>query len=733
MNLISRVILIIMVVFICAIGIMYGVSRFIFMRGLEDIEERSTRQNIEQAAGVLSYLITDLEYTTADWAVWDDTYNFIDDRNEDYIDSNMVDDTFITLRLSTIIFFDLSGTIVFAKAFDFKNNRETDVSDELLTYFEKDSPLLARPGYGATISGIIEIEGTPKLIATQPILMSDNEGPARGTLVFCRLLDDDLIDELSGIVDFPFSVFPAGSDLPADVRKAITALEGGRAAFVSPLSDELVAGYTLLNDIYEEPRFVLKVEVPRDTFNLGQTVSNYYILAMVGVGIIIAFLSWFLIQKNILSRVRLLINGVNRIARTGDTSTRIALTGRDEISMVAGTIDGMLGALEEVSRNIRDSERRYRLLADNVLDVIWSTDHNLIITYMSPSIIQLTGFRPLELIGTSLIDLLDESERTEVSEMMEQQVAVSNPDTGNQIFAGPFEVKLRRKDGSTIITEVRPSVIRNEQGIVTGFVGVTRDIAERKQSQDELHKLYAEERNLRQSLEEEIQKRVEFTRALVHELKTPITPILAAVELLLDEIDNERLMRLVQSINRSTENLNQRIDELLDLARGEMDMLIIEAAPMDTLSFFNEISFEMVPVALRSQLTLDFDLPETLPLINADRGRLKQVVTNLINNAIKFTPEDGTITLKAHTDENHLFVEVRDTGPGINEDDLERIFEPYFRRTSDRERLSGLGLGLALSRFFVELHGGKIWAESEPGKGSIFRFTIPIQHDSIEG
>ncbi|MBN2077141.1 MAG: HAMP domain-containing histidine kinase [Dehalococcoidales bacterium] len=232
---------------------------------------------------------------------------------------------------------------------------------------------------------------------------------------------------------------------------------------------------------------------------------------------------------------------------------------------------------------------------------------------------------------------------------------------------------------------------------------------------------------MRKELETEIEKRIEFTRALVHELKTPITPVLAAVELLMEEMDDKRLMRLVESINRSANNLNLRIDELLDLARGETDMLQIDMEIVDTLALLNDVGYEMIPLALRNKQVLNFELPELLPSIEADRGRLRQIIMNLLNNAFKFTPQGGTVTLRASSDSEHIHIEVEDTGPGINQEDLERLFEPYFRRATDRERLSGLGLGLALAKNFVELHKGRIWVESEEGEGSTFHFELPIK------
>ena len=119
-------------------------------------------------------------------------------------------------------------------------------------------------------------------------------------------------------------------------------------------------------------------------------------------------------------------------------------------------------------------------------------------------------------------------------------------------------------------------------------------------------------------------------------------------------------------------------------------------------------------------------LPPSLPLVWADKERLRQVVLNLLINASKFTPEGGKITLKAKEKDTSLVMEIQDTGPGIPEEEQQRLFQPYHRQITDREHLSGLGLGLALCKYLVELHNGKIWVESQVGKGSTFGFSIPL-------
>jgi PAS domain S-box-containing protein len=846
MSLKTKVLLIISAVFICAMGLIYAFSRLIFIRGLEEIEEQNTSVQVEQAVGVLTYLINDLEVDTADWAAWDDTYEFIQDKNQDYIQSNLVDETFITLRLNAMLFIDQSGNIAYSKAYDIENEVEIPFPADLLSSFSEGSPLLSSLEQHQVISGILELKEGLRIVAAQPILTSENEGPALGILVFIRLLNEDTLQELSGIVQFPITVTPIRMVDSQDVKDAITSLGESPGVAVVPRDKDTVAGYSLINDIYDQTAFVLSVEIPRDTYKLGETVSSWYILSVLGVGLLVGIFAWFFLQKRILSRVALLTQGVNRIAETGDTSIRIDLPGSDEVSIVAGTIDGMLGALEEVGKEIRESENRYRLLADNVMDVIWSTDKDLYLTYISPSITQLTGYTVEEMLGKNLKDQLDDDTLPAALRAFNRESTSDTMDKDKTGSSPSYEIQLTKKDGTKIWAEIRLTAIRDDSGETIGYVGVARDIGERRQAEQlyrtlansatvgvyiyqdglfkfvnpqfqeltgysedelmhmspgdivypddrakarenaikmlkgelhspyefqvihpsgephwametvssieyngkratlsnfmditesklarqELEKLYAQERKLRESLEEEIQKRIEFTRALVHELKTPITPVLAAVELLMEEMNDPRLTRLVESIDRSANNLNQRIDELLDLARGETDMLQVDMEIVDTLSLFNDIGYEMIPLALRNKQILNFELPESLPSIEADRSRLRQIVMNLLNNAFKFTPEGGTVTLRASSDDESIFVEIEDNGPGINQEDLERLFEPYFRRTTDRERLSGLGLGLALAKNFVELHRGQIWVESKIGKGSIFHFTLPIRQNN---
>ncbi len=730
MTLRTKALLIIGIALLSMGGLIYVTSRFTFMRGLEEIEERNTGRQVEQAIGALSHIISGLEANTANWASWDDTYAFIEDRNEKYIKSNLVDDTFITMKLNIMVFINSSGDVVFSKAFDLDKEEETEVPRDLLGHLSGDSPLLSLSGAQSFASGILSLKQGPLIITSQPILTSEDEGPARGTLIFARYLDSGTVDDLSQITLLPITVRPINNLVHPDFKEAFASLSNDEATFVKPLDGQQTGGYALLKDIYDRPAFILKVEVPRETYQLGQAVTSYFILSVLGAGALVGALMMLLIQKQVLSRFTNLIRGIDSIAESGNTSTRISIGGRDELSLVAGTINGMLAAIQEAGMEIRESERRHRLLAENVTDVIWTTDNELNFTYITPSIIHLTGYTVEEAMSLTLQESMDTATFEKARKAFAEEAARGDISSGDTLSMPAFEVQLNKKDGSTVWSEIKMSAIRDSGGAVTGFTGVARDISERRQAAENLQLQYEQEKALRQQLEEEIQKRIEFTRALVHELKTPITPVLAAAELLLEETLDERLTRLVQNIDRSASNLNQRIDELLDLARSEINTLQLDLEPVDLIPLFKEVTNEMTPVAERYGQSLSSDLPPSLPDVSVDTGRLRQVILNLLSNAFKFTPTGGKVTMRVKEKGHNLLVEVEDTGPGINKEDQMRLFDPYFRRPGDRERLSGLGLGLGLAKKLVELHGGEMWMRSRKGKGSTFSFSLPIKPDS---
>ncbi len=237
----------------------------------------------------------------------------------------------------------------------------------------------------------------------------------------------------------------------------------------------------------------------------------------------------------------------------------------------------------------------------------------------------------------------------------------------------------------------------------------------------------AELKLLNEDLDREIHRRAEFNRALVHELKTPLTAMLASAELFVDELKGDPRQELAKNIYRASQNLDRRTDELLDVARGEVGLLTISPTSGDVRPLLINMADSIRAVANRKKQILSVDIAKTLQPVSLDEDRLRQVLYNYLTNAVKYTPEGGRITLKAYMESNELKVEVTDSGPGISEEAQKRLFEPYYRvPQSGGERLSGLGLGLALSKMIVQLHGGRVWVKSAPGQGATFGLALPL-------
>jgi signal transduction histidine kinase/ligand-binding sensor domain-containing protein len=229
-----------------------------------------------------------------------------------------------------------------------------------------------------------------------------------------------------------------------------------------------------------------------------------------------------------------------------------------------------------------------------------------------------------------------------------------------------------------------------------------------------------------QHIEEQINNKIRYTRALVHELKTPLTPLLASSDFLCSELEDKIPLRFARNINEGALNLSKRIDELLDLAKSETGMIDIKPEPIDLKYLIKTIIDYIKPEITKKNLTFNSLVPQNIPAINADEERLRQVVLNLLDNAIKYSPSGGNVTLKVYEKDNGIVIQIKDTGIGIDEKEMEYLFEPYHRLESGLIRTGGMGLGLFISKTIVELHGGHISVKSQKGTGSTFCVWLPI-------
>jgi two-component system phosphate regulon sensor histidine kinase PhoR len=226
--------------------------------------------------------------------------------------------------------------------------------------------------------------------------------------------------------------------------------------------------------------------------------------------------------------------------------------------------------------------------------------------------------------------------------------------------------------------------------------------------------------------------RRDFVANVSHELRTPLTSIRALVETLEagalhdPEVSTDFLARIVSEVDR----LAQIVDELLDLARLESGRIHLAVEPVAPESLVRRVVQRMAPQTAGAGLTVEFSVAAETPMITADRARVDQVLLNLVHNAAKFTPSGGKITLQAFAVDGAVEFQVRDTGIGVSQSELPRLFERFYK-TDRARRSTGTGLGLAIAKHIVQAHGGSIWAEPNQGGGTVFAFRLPVDGPEV--
>jgi len=244
-------------------------------------------------------------------------------------------------------------------------------------------------------------------------------------------------------------------------------------------------------------------------------------------------------------------------------------------------------------------------------------------------------------------------------------------------------------------------------------------------------RLFTDLRQAYDNLKELDRLKSEFVSNVSHELRAPLHTISGFAQLLLDgKIEDRAVQReCLETVSRQTEHLTRLINDLLDSSRIEAGHFELHRGPVQMREVIRQVLKELQPLALQKQVVLADETASDLPVVLADAQRMGQVVTNLVHNAIKFSAEQGRVIISSNLDRHELVLAVTDNGVGIPAGAMRHMFERFYQADgSSTRRAGGTGLGLYICKQIVEAHGGRIWVESEEGRGSVFRFTLPIQN-----
>jgi PAS domain S-box-containing protein len=401
---------------------------------------------------------------------------------------------------------------------------------------------------------------------------------------------------------------------------------------------------------------------------------------------------------------------------------------------IGGSIDRANFEKERAFEALHESENRYRRLFETARDGILILDADTgKITDVNPFLINILGYSYGEFLGKQLWEI------GSIKDIEARKIAFSELQTKDHIRYE--DLPLKTKDGRSIDFEFVCNVyqVDNNRVIQCNI----RDITQRKQMDEELkkHREHLEElvnertcevRLAKEEAEHANMAKTNFLQTMSHELRTPLNAILGFSELLKLKTSgelNEKQERFVQNIITGGNNLLNIIRQILDVVKmyeGTLELHIENIPVPETL---DEIIGVIKEKATKKNVLLEKNLDPELKYIEGDKQKFKQVLNNLIENAVKFSKEDGgTVTINAKKDGDNAKFSVSDRGIGIKEEDIEEIFHEFTQLDSGTDRkYGGAGIGLAITKKFVELHGGRMWAQSKFGEGSTFTFLIPLR------
>jgi PAS domain S-box-containing protein len=407
---------------------------------------------------------------------------------------------------------------------------------------------------------------------------------------------------------------------------------------------------------------------------------------------------------------------------------------------------------KRAEETLQESEEKLRTIFHAANDAIIYVDTEGRVVDVNSRCETLTGYEREDFLGANVFGLgvFDPEELSRVLAMFAESVA----ERSHRDFV---EVSLRHRDGHTIPTEVSSNSVLRPDGTMLGFLTVARDITERKQTEQAL-KIYAEDladRNtelklareelalLNEGLEQKVAERtgdVEklleqkngFIHQLSHDLKTPLTPLVALLPMLREDGVNAEQAEILDVAMESVDSMRELVSKTLKLAElnSEASWSLTDVEMSHQV---RGILSKKEPLAAERGIGLQ-NLVQQEVMVKADATALRELLDNLITNAIKYTPQGGEVTLQAQRKKGLLEVSVADTGIGMTEEQQARVFDEFYKVDPSRHDLESSGLGLAICQRIVERLGGRIWVESEGlGKGSTFYFTLPTSKEPAGG
>jgi sensor domain CHASE-containing protein len=356
MSIRRKLLLIHIVIFFSLLLTQFVSSRYLILQQFSQLEADDVKENTNRGINAISNEVKSLNEKLYDWSVWDDSYQFMSDHNQQFIDANLVEQGLVGLRINFMLFIDLKGNLFESKAVDLQSMKAISLDDSLKGIISNNPDLAKFSGVKDNHIGLIRISDRIVLLAARPIVTSDEQGPIRGTLIMGKNLDEQ---ELAGIQSsnlLSLKLVNVNNISDDEFKLANSYLiENPNGVFINPIDDNKIAGYTYLRDLNNKPLMIIRTDIERNVFQHGLISGYLNVGSIIIIGLIFGVMLLVLVEKTISQRLEKLVTYAEDMTRHPSETGKIEVGGKDEISRVAVSLNSMVDKLKEYSSKLQQT------------------------------------------------------------------------------------------------------------------------------------------------------------------------------------------------------------------------------------------------------------------------------------------------------------------------------------------------------------------------------------------